>query len=74
MVGENNIIFYNLYHMRCCDGTKIFTTTLCKSYNCSNKSTFKRTSTQDNVMEGVFEAQNQKKKKKKEEFFSKNSA
>ena len=53
--------------MCCCDGRKIFTTTPCKSYNCPNKSIFKRTSTQDNVMEDVFEAQNQKKKKKERE-------
>lgn len=45
----------------CCDGRKILTTRFCKSYNCPNKSTFKRISTQNNVMKSVFEEQNQKK-------------
>lgn len=35
------------------------------TYNCPNKSTLVRTSTQDNALESVLIAQNQKNKKKK---------
>lgn len=50
-------------HICCCEGIKILTTTLCKFYNCPNIITFKRISTQDNVMEDVFEAKKYKEER-----------